>query len=177
MERVHRVGEGPQLRKPRPGGWTAEKRAVFLRHLAATANVSASVKAVGMAKSGADKLRKRDPVFAQAWQDALAESKEVLANHVVATHLGTDGQPDYDEAEIAAGHYPEPPDPARTDPQMALETLKQLQGKAGKRLGRAPRMATKSDTAQAIMEQIDKVRARQARQRAKAQAEGRERGA
>jgi len=170
LVRVHRAGEGPQLRKPRPGGWTAEKREVFLRHLAATSNVTASVKAVGMTKGAADKLRRRDAAFAQQWLEALAESKEALANHVVATSLGTAGQPDYDEEAIAAGNYPDPPDPGAGDAQMALETLRQLDGKAGRRLGRAPRMATKDQTAAAIMKLIDKVRTRQARQLAREQA-------
>jgi hypothetical protein len=177
MALVRRIGERAQLRKVRPGGWTAEKREVFLLHLAATANAAAAARAVGMAKSGADKLRKREPLFAQAWQEALEESQELLANHVVATHLGTAGQPEYDDEAIAAGEYPEPPTPGETDPQMALETLKQLQGKAGKRLGRAPRMATKGDTAAALMTQIDRVRARQRRRDKRAQAEEREQGA
>lgn len=160
---IRQIG-APQLRKPRKDGWNKAKRTVFLRHLAATANVTASAKAVGVTKSAADNLRKRDPGFAAAWLAALAESKETLANYVMAASLGTAELPDYDAAAIAAGDYPEPPEPGQRSPQLALEFLKQLEGNAARpRQGRAPRMAGIADTAQALIEQIDKVRARQRR--------------
>ena len=44
---------------PRHGGWTPARQAAFLRELAATHNVSAAARAVGMGRQSAYKLRAR----------------------------------------------------------------------------------------------------------------------
>ncbi len=55
------------------GSWTADKRATFLTALAATSNVSKSAKAAGMSDSHVYAERRRNPVFRDAWTDALSE--------------------------------------------------------------------------------------------------------
>ena len=60
-----------QVRKAAKGGWTPAKRAAFLEHLAATCNIAASARAVGMAPRGAHALKKRDAVFAADWAGAI----------------------------------------------------------------------------------------------------------
>lgn len=85
------AGGRAQLQKPRARRWTRTLRARFLETLAATANVSASARAVGMCPQGAYKLRARDAAFAQAWQAALAQGYERLELMLLERALhGTD---------------------------------------------------------------------------------------
>lgn len=58
----------------RDRGWTKKRRALFLKELALTCNVTAATKASGntSTNSSAYDLRRRDPAFAQLWEEALA---------------------------------------------------------------------------------------------------------
>lgn len=56
-----------------PERWTRGKRDIFLAELAQTANVSASARAAGMSERSPYSLRRRDPAFRSAWEDALDE--------------------------------------------------------------------------------------------------------
>lgn len=62
-------------RPMRRDGWTAERRRRFLEWLAAGHDVSRACAGVGMSREGAYKLRRRDPAFAQAWDDALRSAR------------------------------------------------------------------------------------------------------
>jgi hypothetical protein len=53
-------------------------RALFLEHLAKTANVSASARAAGFDRSTAYAHRQADPEFAAQWDDALEQSLDDL---------------------------------------------------------------------------------------------------
>ena len=75
-------------RKVRGANWTKAKREGFLEHLAATANVRASVRAVGMSEAGAYKLRRRMPEFHAAWKAALAEGYERVELLLLERALG-----------------------------------------------------------------------------------------
>lgn len=71
-------------RPTRRDGWTAERRRRFLEGLAAGLDVSRACTGLGMSREGAYRLRRRDPAFAQAWDDALrsagvAEEEAFLA--------------------------------------------------------------------------------------------------
>jgi hypothetical protein len=57
-------------------GWTGEKKAVFLDHLAQNGNVRGACARVGMSREAAYRLRRRDADFARGWGAAM-----VLANH------------------------------------------------------------------------------------------------
>ncbi|MDP5279988.1 hypothetical protein Q9Q95_13720 [Sphingomonas sp. DG1-23] len=70
---VVRKGGGAPLRAPR-AGWTPAKRNRFLARLAETLNVRASVRSVNLSEAGLYKLRRRDPAFAAAWDQTIAEA-------------------------------------------------------------------------------------------------------
>jgi len=66
---------------PRGGSrrsWTKRRRRAFLETLRETANVSAAARAAGMARASAYGLRKREPEFREAWDDALEEALDDL---------------------------------------------------------------------------------------------------
>ncbi|MGK2910800.1 MAG: hypothetical protein ACSLE1_13520 [Sphingobium sp.] len=67
-----------QMRRARSDGWTGERRALFLDVLRSTCNVSEALRVVGMSDSSLYNLRKRDPAFATAWQDALDHAYDRL---------------------------------------------------------------------------------------------------
>ena len=66
-----------QMSKVREGGWNKSRRETFLKVLAETCNVRAASKATGV-RSDPYTLRRRDPVFAQLWAEALAIGYERL---------------------------------------------------------------------------------------------------
>ena len=71
--RLTRARSGPQIQEERAQGWTDEKRERFLEHLAATCNVVASCREVGMSEPGLYKLKMRDAEFRAAFEAAVAE--------------------------------------------------------------------------------------------------------
>ncbi len=52
-------------------GWTPKKKDKFIEHLRHTGNVAASARMVGLGRSRAFELRKEDPAFGQAWEEAI----------------------------------------------------------------------------------------------------------
>ena len=123
----------------RHNGWTPARQAAFLRELAATHNVSAAARAVGMSRQSAYKLRTRlqGAPFDKAWEaafltrfDALAEAALDRALHgVEVPHyyngelVGTSRR--YDErltlALLAARKGLARPEPGYYDPASAFE--------------------------------------------------------
>lgn len=78
----------------RKDGWTKARRAGFIAMLSATCNVRASAAAMGMSDWGGYALRRRDPVFAAQWQQALAEGYGRLEQGLMALALeGIDPSP------------------------------------------------------------------------------------
>ncbi len=65
-----RTGGGVQLRRPSSLTWTKERQAEFLAELAATCNVAASARAVGISEKTVYKKRALDPAFREAWNAA-----------------------------------------------------------------------------------------------------------
>lgn len=80
VQRGARGEDAPQaqMRRPRSDGWTEERRALFLDVLRSTCNVSEGLRVVGMSDTSLYELRKRDPAFATAWQDALEHAYDRL---------------------------------------------------------------------------------------------------
>ncbi len=113
-----------QVRKAAKGGWTPAKRAAFLEHLAATCNIAASARAVGMAPRGAHALKARDAVFAADWAGAIEAAYETLEARLLAYALGeaegeseaeSEAEADGDaEAELRGAHF---------DPRVAVQAL------------------------------------------------------
>ncbi|MBC2778327.1 hypothetical protein [Parasphingopyxis marina] len=75
------TGDAPgraQLRAVRHDGWTEKRREIFLETLAATCNITAAAAEAGKTAKTARDLRKRDPAFRQAWDEAIAIAYERL---------------------------------------------------------------------------------------------------
>lgn len=109
-----------QVRRVRRDGWTKKRRQLFLDRLAATCCVGEALEATGMGASSLHRLRKRDPAFAEAWEDALT-------GHFDEVELGLLRY----AKECLAGHGADNPDAlkearARTaaNPSFALDLLK-----------------------------------------------------
>jgi hypothetical protein len=71
----------------RHDGWTGEKMAVFCETLAETAVVAEACDAARMGISGAYAARRRNPVFAAAWDAALTIARERLADTLLARSM------------------------------------------------------------------------------------------
>ena len=71
----------------RADGWSGEKMATFCELLAETAIVAEACDEVGMHISGAYALRRRNPVFAAAWDAALTIARERLADTLLARSI------------------------------------------------------------------------------------------
>jgi hypothetical protein len=74
----------PQVRHD---GWTGDKIATFCEALAETAVVAEACEAAGMGVSGAYAARRRNPVFAAAWDAALGIAHERLADTLLARSM------------------------------------------------------------------------------------------
>jgi hypothetical protein len=70
---LHLGRRGPQLVTTRGHRWSDEAETLFLDHLAATANVSASAKACAFSTHALYARRRKDPAFMQRWDVALAQ--------------------------------------------------------------------------------------------------------
>nr|NUR38126.1 hypothetical protein [Sphingomonas sp.] len=71
----------------RHDGWTGEKMAIFCETLAETAVVADACEAARMGISGAYAARRRNPVFAAAWDAALSIARERLADTLLARSM------------------------------------------------------------------------------------------
>lgn len=71
-------GSGAQLQRSRKNGWTAAMRKTFRDTLAATCNVTEAARTVGRSLSNVYDLKRRDPVFAQEWDEALCVGYDEL---------------------------------------------------------------------------------------------------
>ncbi|MFW2348936.1 hypothetical protein [Qipengyuania sp.] len=93
----------PQTADPaRHDGWTPARQAAFLRELAATHNVSAAARAVGMGRQSAYKLRARlrGTPFDMAWEAAFATRFDVLAEAALDRALNGVEVPHYYNGEL-----------------------------------------------------------------------------
>lgn len=70
--------------KPRHDGWTPERKGRFLESLAAGWNVSRACALAGMSREGAYKLRRREPAFARAWDEALHSARRAADDAFLA---------------------------------------------------------------------------------------------
>jgi hypothetical protein len=64
----------------RHDGWTPERKALFLETLAATGNVRAACKRVGLSREAAYRLRRREALFMRGWDAALLRARDATAD-------------------------------------------------------------------------------------------------
>lgn len=71
-------GRKLQKWKPRPMKFTAERKAAYLAHFAATCDADAAARAVGVGDTTVYTHRKQDPDFGAAWEQALGHGYQRL---------------------------------------------------------------------------------------------------
>ncbi|MBO9574489.1 MAG: hypothetical protein J7494_02010 [Sphingobium sp.] len=73
-------GHAPPRRRSmgRSGGWTNDKRQIFLTMLSTCLNVRRAVESVGLSYSSAYQLKRRDREFARDWAEALDQGYDNL---------------------------------------------------------------------------------------------------
>ena len=74
----------PTVPTTRHDGWTGDKMAAFCETLAETAVVIEACDMAGMSVGGAYAARRRNPIFAAAWDAALTIARERLADTLLA---------------------------------------------------------------------------------------------
>ncbi len=146
---LHRGKSGEvQQRRVRKDGWTVRKRAVFLDHLAANANVTYAAEAAGIKPCNAYSLRRRDADFADMWDHALEAGYAALEAMLIERARGIVDVP-IGETQV--------PSAAQMDSELALRLLQQRRraGSAPHRIGGPPRRrATEEETNAAIMKKL-----------------------
>jgi hypothetical protein len=68
----------------RRDGWTPERRRLFLGFLGGGMGVRRACAEVGMSREGAYKLRRREPAFARAWDEALRSARQTAEDAFLA---------------------------------------------------------------------------------------------
>jgi hypothetical protein len=107
----------------RHDGWTGDAMAKFLETLAETGIVIDACDEAGKSKQAAYALRRRDPLFAQAWELALGNARDRLADTLLARSLeGNVEQIIKDGAIVAEKHF--------IDNRLGLAILKRLDQRA-----------------------------------------------
>ena len=95
---LHFGRHGPQRVSTRGHRWSDEAETLFLDHLAATANVSASAEACGFSPQALYARRRNDPAFMQRWDVALAQgyahSEALLVQRAIEALEGVEPDPD-----------------------------------------------------------------------------------
>jgi hypothetical protein len=89
----------------RRDGWTGEKMATFCEALAETGIVMEAGDAAGMSASSAYRARRRDPVFAAAWDAALTIARERLADTLLARSLEGNVEQIYRDGELVGERH------------------------------------------------------------------------
>ncbi|MCJ8190238.1 hypothetical protein [Sphingomicrobium aestuariivivum] len=77
----------PLPAEPRHDGWTTVTQVAFLETLAATGIVTEACHVAQMSSSAAYAFRRRSPLFAAAWEEALGLAREKLADTLLARSL------------------------------------------------------------------------------------------
>lgn len=122
-QRLACAGEG----STRLDGWTPVRMAAFVDALAATGCVEAACAHLGMAKSGLYEARRRNPLFALAWEDALIDGAlPRLADELLSHAFKGSVERYYRDGEmVGEKHF--------TDTRLGLALLKRLDRRAADR--------------------------------------------
>lgn len=89
----------------RHDGWTGEKMAIFCETLAETAVVAEACEEARMGISGAYAARRRDPVFAAAWDAALSIARERLADTLLGRAMEGNVEQIYRDGELVGERH------------------------------------------------------------------------
>jgi hypothetical protein len=89
----------------RHDGWTGERMAIFCEALAETAVVAEACGIAGMGISGAYAARRRNPVFAAAWDAALTIARERLADTLLARSMEGNVEQIYRDGELVGERH------------------------------------------------------------------------
>jgi hypothetical protein len=112
-----------ETRRLRKDGWDAANMATFIGTLAETGVVTFACRACGMSAQSAYVLRRRDFLFATAWEAALSMARERLADELLARSLkGSADQLLHDGAIVAERHH--------FDNKLAFAMLRRLDRRA-----------------------------------------------
>ena len=113
----------------RHDGWTGEAMTRFLESLAATGIVMDACDAAGKSREAAYALRRRHPLFARAWELALGNARDRLADTLLARSLEGNVEQIVKDGEIVAEkHF--------VDNRLGLAILKRLDKRADEANGR-----------------------------------------
>jgi hypothetical protein len=105
MESTTHEPQPPSLPTIRHDGWTGEKMAIFCETLAETAVVAEACDQAGMSPSGAYAARRRNPVFAAAWDAALTIARERLADTLLARSMEGNVEQIYKDGELVGERH------------------------------------------------------------------------
>ena len=147
-----------QVRKAPRGSFGEAERQVFLDYLAACANVTAAAAAAGVGVSTVYDARRRDPGFAQQWEEAMEIGYATLESLLL------------ERAAKGRAYVPggtEVPGPETIDTGLALDLLRLSRApRAARKTGGAPpRRASEKALADAICAKLDVLEKRRARKR------------
>ena len=150
-----------QRRKPHRRGLTDAQCNKFLTALAGNCNVRRSATMTGLAYSTLYDMRRRDPAFAQQWQEALALGymrleEAVLAYSLKAVHaIDLDALDEDDEAAAIADAAPDmiSPEAIKFAMDVAAKHRSEAKGAAFDKRGR--RRATNEETDAALRRKLD----------------------
>jgi hypothetical protein len=131
---------------------------VFLDHLAGCCNVTAAAAAAGVGVSTVYDARRRDPVFAQAWDEAIEAGYATLEALLI------------ERAAVGGAYEPgatKVPGPETIDTWLALDLLRLSRApkRAPKASGPRPRRTEEKALADAICAKLDVLEKRRARKR------------
>ena len=107
----------------RHDGWTAQRMAMFCSLLADTGIVADCCSAVGMTTASAYGARRRNPLFAAAWEDAIGIARERLADALLARSLEGSVERYYKDGELVG-------EKRLMDNRLGMAILRRLDKKA-----------------------------------------------
>ena len=112
-----------ETRRLRKDGWDAPGRAKFIGTLAETGVVTFACRACDMSAKSAYMLRRRDPLFASAWEAAVSMARERLADELLARSLKGSAEQLLREGAIVAERH-------HFDNKLAFAILRRLDRRA-----------------------------------------------
>jgi hypothetical protein len=130
----------------RHDGWTRETKVTFCEVLAITGRVVEALDAVNRSGNTAYAQRRRDPLFAKAWEMALAEARHRLADALLTRALDGTHVVQLDSAGdvVAERHV--------FDNRLALAVLRRLDRIADEQARAAQRPTDEASSAQAAVQ-------------------------
>lgn len=150
-----------QVRRAPRVSFTAEKRQIFLDHLAACCNVTRAAEAAGIGVSTVYDARRRDPVFAEQWADAIEAGYATLEALLI------------ERAAVGGSYKPGEtpvPGPETVDTWLAMDLLRLSRMKKAPRNfgGAPPRREIEKAVNDSILAKLDVFDRRMKAKRAKA---------